>query len=347
MTRPLRALFVPLYSPAWASSRYRAWKVVDALRGQGVEAWAVPPPKWKSWEPAYVRALFTSARRADVVVIQKKLFHPVLLLLLARVNPRIVFDFDDALYARPSEMSERAFRRRRVLGRLALTLRIARHVVAGSRHLAEYARGRARRVTVIPSGLDLDELPPRLPSPSDRIRIGWVGRHSNLVHLSQLVPALRSLQAGRGGAFEFHVSADGVDRDPFVATGVPVVNTVWSASLEYVMIDRFDVGVMPLQDDEWTRGKCGFKLLQYMSREVAVVASPVGANCEIVRDGVNGFLAASTSEWTEKLGALIGDPALRARLGEAGRETVAASYSFRTIIPRLAEVLTEVAAVGS
>jgi glycosyltransferase involved in cell wall biosynthesis len=316
---------------------------MDALRRQGFEAWAVALPRRHTWEPAYLRTLLTSARRAEVVVIQKKLFHPLLLGLLARLNPRLVFDFDDALYARPSDLPERAFRRRQLRGRLGLTLRLARHVIAGNRVLADYARPRTRAVTIIPSALDLDELPPRVHLPSDRIRIGWIGRHSNLGHLSRLVPALRRLRAEVGEAFELHVFADGVDREPFAAAGVPVVNTAWTPELEYPVIDRFDIGVMPLVDDEWTRGKCGFKLLQYMSRGVAAVASPVGANCDIVRDGVNGFLASADAEWAEKLRALIEDPALRARLGEAGRQTVAADYSFRAIIPRLADLLADVA----
>jgi glycosyltransferase involved in cell wall biosynthesis len=340
----MRVLFLPLYDRRWASSRYRAYAVAERIGREGIEAAVLPPPA-KPWERGpYLARCLAAAARADVVYIQKKLFPLPILHALRRINPRLVFDFDDALFARPSDVPAAAFRRRQVLGRLALTLRLVRHVVASNGYLADYARPRARAVTVIPTALDLDELPPRAPRPPGPVQIGWIGRRLNLVHLAQLVPSLHTLRARVGDRFVVHVVMDGVDEDPFVVPGVPVVNTVWSAAREYALIDTFSIGVMPLVDDEWSRGKLGFKLVQYMARSVAAVASTLGTRDEVITDGVSGLLARDADDWARALERLVVDEDLRARLGAAGRCVIEERYSFAVTVPRLAAVLEEVAA---
>lgn len=347
----MRVLFLPLYPSLWPSSRYRAHLWADALEREGFHCRVLGPPDGRVSRAAYYAAVFGLARRFDVVFIQKKLFPGLVLRLLTRLNPRLVFDFDDALFARPTDVDERTFAERATkdVGRLDRTLRSARLVVAGNRYLEEYARQWNCRVAVVPTAIDLERLPP-LPAPrrpGDPVVIGWIGRSSNLPSLDLLAGALAALSDKVGKRFVLRVVADGVDRAPYAIQGVRVENVVWTLAAEYTAIDGFDIGVMPLVDDAWNRGKCGFKLLQCMSRGVPVVASPVGVNSEILEDGVNGFLAATEAEWTEKLATLIADPALRVRLGKAGAETVAASYSFRTVIPTLADLLSKVATPGA
>ncbi len=121
--------------------------------------------------------------------------------------------------------------------------------------------------------------------------------------------------------------------------GVPTIAQAWCRDSEARDLHSFDIGVMPLPNDAWSRGKCGMKLLQYMATGVAAVASPVGVNTEIVQDGVNGFLAATADEWIEKLSALIQDGALRRRIGAAGRRTVEERYSARVWVPRVRSIL--------
>ena len=344
----MRVLFLPLYSSLWASSRYRAYLWAEALGREGFRCRVLAPPASVASRASYYARLFALAPTYDVLFIQKKLFPVPLLGLLRRLNPRLVFDFDDALFTRPTDLSEEAFAEGAAEGarRLDQTLRTVSSVVTGNRYLAEYAQHWNPHVTVIPTAIDLDRLPPLAAKRTlpDRVVIGWTGRAATLGYLDALAGALVALRKRVGERFLLRVVADRVDTSPYDIPGVPVENVVWSLDAEYTVVDGFDIGVMPLLDDPWSRGKCGFKLLQCMSRAVPVVASRVGANCEIIQDGANGFLAASEAEWTAKLGALVEDPAVRLKLGRAGWETVVTSYSFRAIIPKLATLLTEVAA---
>lgn len=346
MTRLVRVLFVPLYPRIWASSRYRGYLWAEALKHEGFPCRVLDPPTSPASRAGYYATLFALAPQFDIVFIQKKLFPVSLLRLLRLLNSRLVFDFDDALFTRPTDLSGEASARRagEQARRLNQTLLTVRLVVAGNRYLAEYAQRWNPHVAIIPTAVDLERLPP-LPArrpPADRVVIGWTGRSATLCYLDVVAKAFVTLQKRVGRRFLLRVVADRVDTAPYEIPGVPVENVVWTPATEYTVIDGFDIGVMPLLDDPWSRGKCGFKLLQCMSRAVSVVASPVGVNREIVQDGANGFLAASETEWREKLATLIEDPALQVRLGEAGRETVAAAYSFRAIIPKLADLLSMV-----
>lgn len=344
----MRVLFLPLYPSLWASSRYRAYLWAEALERLGFRCRVLDPPESRWGRAGYYATLLALAPRFDAVFIQKKLLPVPVLRALRGLNPRLVFDFDDALFARPTDLSEAAFAGRAASDarRFERTLVDVRLVVAGNGYLAEHARRWTPRVAVIPTAVDLERLPPLPPRrrPANRVVLGWAGRSATLPSLDLIREALGALCRKVGERFLLRVVADGVDRAPREIPGVLVENVVWTLATEYVAIDGFDIGLMPLADDPWSRGKCGFKLLQYMSRARPVVASPVGVNGEIVRDGVNGFLAASEAEWTEKLATLIEDPGLGERMGKAGAETVAASYSFRAVIPRLAALLGEVAA---
>ena len=344
----MRVLFLPLYPRRWASSRYRAYLWAEVLGREGFSCRVLDPAAGSTSRAGYYAALLALIPKFDVVFIQKKLFPGPLLRLLRRLNPRLVFDFDDALFARPTDLSEAAYARSAAAQRRRLdqALRAVRLVVAGNRYLADYALRRNARVVVVPTAVDLERLPP-LPTrhrSAECVVVGWTGRSATLGYLDLLAPTLVALQARVGERFLLRVIADGVEAAPYGIRGVTVENVVWTSDAEYTVIDGFDIGVMPLVDDAWSRGKCGFKLLQCMSREVPVLASPVGVNTEIIQDGVNGLLAFDSDEWREKLVALIDDPALRARLGRAGRETVAERYSFRAILPRLDALFREVAA---
>jgi glycosyltransferase involved in cell wall biosynthesis len=137
-------------------------------------------------------------------------------------------------------------------------------------------------------------------------------------------------------AFTLRVSGAG---EPLEIDGVEVENAAWSLEREVELFQSCDVGVYPLADDEWSKGKCGFKAIQFMACGVPVVAAAVGVNREIIQDGVNGFLASTPDEWVDKMGRLLADPALRRRFGEAGRRTVIERYSLQTNAPILADIL--------
>ncbi|HET8646999.1 MAG TPA: glycosyltransferase family 4 protein, partial [Vicinamibacteria bacterium] len=252
----------------------------------------------------------------------------------------VVFDFDDAIYlatASPTNAWAAALRSPRKTDRLC---REARHVTVGNEHLAQYARSRARAVTVIPPTIDTDLYVVRESAAKARPVVGWTGSLTTLPHLAALAPALARLARETGCEVE-------VIGGELELPGVPVRCRPWRAANEVDDLRSFDVGLMPLPDDEWARGKCGMKALQYMALGIPPVVSPVGVNATLVRDGVNGFHARTEDEWVDRVGLLLRDADLRARLGGEARRTVEEGFSARVQAPRLARVLRDAAGAAA
>lgn len=284
--------------------------------------------------------LLTKVRPYDLVVIQKKLFGPVQLRALKFVNRNLVFDMDDAVMFHEIE------RREPVTGkfftRFASTAAQCRGVIAGNGYLAEFARvargewqQESSSILVLPTPIDTRAIVPKVHEPRDGgLRIGWIGTRGNLEHLKTIARPLESVLRSIPGSRLKVVS----DAEPRMA-GVPLEYKVWRAEDEAADLHSFDVGVMPLMDNLWTRGKGGFKLLQYMAAGVPAVASPVGINREILRHGENGFLAGDDAQWEAALRQLLNDFELRRRMGLAGRATVERSYALDEYNCRLAAFL--------
>jgi glycosyltransferase involved in cell wall biosynthesis len=258
--------------------------------------------------------------------------------IVARRMP-LVFDFDDAIYLPTSAEANRPFGRLKSRTKTRDICRLARHVTVGNEELARFARRHAADVTVIPSTIDTDEyqLSPR--APNQKPIVGWTGSATTQPYLQALAPALRELRR----RIDFELLVIGGDT---VVEGVPSTCRPWSADSEAADLRSIDVGVMPLVDDDWARGKCGMKALQYMGLGIPPVVSPVGVNATIVRDGENGFHARTDTEWVQRLELLLRDANLRARIGVAARRTVEERYAARVQAPRMAEVLRSVAAAG-
>jgi len=213
-------------------------------------------------------------------------------------------------------------------------------VIAGNDYLAARARAAgARRIEVIPTVIDLARYP-SVPSAhqDDALTIGWIGQPLNAHYLVKIEPALRRLAARR----RIRLRVVGAPVPPQWA-GLPAESRPWSEAGEVDEIGAFDVGIMPLDDTPWERGKCAYKLIQVMAAGKPVVASPVGANCQVVSHGTNGYLAGSIDEWTDALTSLAADPDARRRLGAAARRTVENGYALDRVVSRLAAVLTEAA----
>jgi len=215
-------------------------------------------------------------------------------------------------------------------------------VVGGNEYLSEMARKHgAPRTLTIPTPIDMNRYTEKGRGPSPSVRIGWIGGASTLFYLEQLHPVLREVCRSAQGAEVMVVSDAFPDwRD------VPVARKPWSYEEEIQDLHSFDVGIMPLTDDAWARGKCGFKLLQYMAVGLPVICSPVGVNAEMVRNGINGFLARTSDDWVRYLRLLVQDPGMRLRLGEAARRTVTERYSLDLCAQRLASSLREAAGLG-
>ena len=255
--------------------------------------------------------------------------------LHARRRP-IVYDFDDAIYLADASPSNAWVRALKPSDKPQALCRLARHVIAGNEVLARFASSHADRVTVVPSTVDTDEYRMEPRPPNERPVIGWTGSLTTLPHLAALAPALRRLR--EIAPFELRVVGGCLE-----IPGVDVRCLPWRAETEVDDLRPIDVGVMPLPDDEWSRGKCGMKALQYMALGIPAVVSPVGANATIVAHGANGLHARSEDEWVEALARLLRDAALRAQLGRAARRTVEQCYSARVQAPRVAAVVHEAA----
>ena len=260
--------------------------------------------------------------------------------------PPLVFDFDDAIFLPSVSEANRLIAALKTPSKVATIARRSAQVVVGNDYLAAYARQFNPAVSVIPTSVDTTRFTPRASGPSwsnPRVPVvGWIGSPTTTSYLRGLTPVLQRVAANQ--RFVLKVSGTG---EPLAMGGVQVENAKWQLSGEIDLFRDCDIGVYPLVDDAWAKGKCGFKAIEFMACGVPVVASAVGVNREIIEDGVNGFLASTDNEWVEKLGRLIAEPALRAHLAAAGRRTIEERYSLHVNAPKLADVLKRAADRGA
>jgi glycosyltransferase involved in cell wall biosynthesis len=253
----------------------------------------------------------------------------------------IIFDYDDAIFHN-YDQHKSGFVRHILSRKLQNTIGGAKLVVAGNAYLADYARPFCPRVEIIPTVVDLTAYTERTrPSSEGALTIGWIGTPSTWnEYMAPFMPVLEKIAMAAGA----RVIAVGAGKA--AAVNPTLDNLTWTEESEVARIHLMDIGIMPLTDTPWARGKCGYKLIQYMACGIPVIASPVGVNSEIVEHGVNGFLASSDAEWAEALRTLLQNPALRAQMGEAGRRKVERDYSLQVWGPRVAQMLRDVASKG-
>lgn len=322
-----RILLVVLDS-AKPSTRLRMLPLAEALRqtGHGVTLCNVP-----SSSTGRLR-LLAAARRHDCIVLQKKLFPASYSRLLVKINPRVIFDVDDAVMFHEIERGEIV--RGKFFARFMAIAAVSRQIVTGNRFLAEFASAARPAndtgVAVMPTPVDTVRLPAKSSyTSSPRITIGWIGTKGNLQQLLPLSGTLSEL-AQEFPQMQLRIVADASIEIP----GVPVDFKPWRAEEEITNLHGFDIGIMPLADTLWSQGKGGYKLLQYMAAGLPAVASPVGINNDILRHDENGLLATTPAAWHACLRDLLVNAALRERLGRAARKTVENGYSLDEYLRR-------------
>lgn len=255
---------------------------------------------------------------ADLVFIHREVTPfgpPIFEWLIAKVfRKRIIYDFDDAIWL-TDKTNEGAFTRMiRWRSKVASICKWSYKVSCGNEYLCDYARQFNNNVVLNPTTIDTTYHKP-IPKPrSNDIVVGWTGSHSTLKYLDEVKPALKILEE-RFPKMKFMVISNGQ------------ASVQWSRQTEIEDLAKFDIGIMPLPDDEWAKGKCGFKALQYMAMEIPAVVSPVGVNTRIVTHEVDGLVCSTTDQWVDAISKLINDPALRKKLGIAGRKKVENNYS--------------------
>ncbi|HMJ07839.1 MAG TPA: glycosyltransferase family 4 protein [Pyrinomonadaceae bacterium] len=256
---------------------------------------------------------------------------------IARSGVPIVFDFDDAVFVAYRSPSNGYLSYLKFPQKTAEICGMSAHVMAGNEYLADYSRRYNENVSVIPTTIDTDkyQLTEKLAGKSP-LTIGWTGSFSTVQHLDTLREALQEL--AKTEDFVLRVIGTPV----YELDGVKVEAMQWRAESEIDDLREVDIGIMPLPDDQWSKGKCGLKALQYMALGVPTVCSPVGVNSTIIRDRENGFLADGKDEWVAVLKRLLHDGELRWRVGNAGRVTVEQGYSARSQAPRVYDVFQSV-----
>jgi len=352
----MRILYFSKASEIGPSSRYRIYQYLPLLADAG--GFVSIKPLFGPWyyrllsrRPLWLRTLLKSlyvpirflrrlwdlrtVREADLIVTEGQLF-PYLGLgierFLAKRRPFVV-ELDDAIYLTKGQETK-----------IPVLLRLSTGVIVGNQVLAQYARTYNPNVSVVPTVVDTNRFKPgnmwqsQGPTSDRPITIVWMGLDYNLPYVRALSSVFRRLQASH----RVRVRVICATAPSF--EGVEVEFRRWRYDQEVEELQEADIGIMPLPDTEWAKGKCGLKLLQYMAVGLPAVASPVGVNQEIVRDGENGFLAAADEEWYAKLSTLCQDTDLRSRIGRRARQTVLDHYSLAVWAPKLAACYRDIAA---
>jgi glycosyltransferase involved in cell wall biosynthesis len=324
------------YSERGPSSRYRVYQYRDSFSAAGVdfcisplfedayfEILKEPEPSQTVKKTTYTSTRFRKRRQdlkahqGNLLVIEQQLF-PYLPFSVERkyLPSKFVLEFDDAIYlTHPKKMPE--------------LIRRAQAVITGNRTLAEYAGDLNSNVHVVPTVLNTDQFRPAPKKSHEKLIVGWTGLEYNFKYLKLLSPILLKLSSKY--PIEIVILSGSSPKD----FDFPFRFVKWDSAHEVEQINEFDIGVMPLEMDDWCKGKCGFKLLQYMALEIPAVATPIGVNRQMIHPNNNGFLAEHPEEWEQHLSTLIESAELRKRIGQAGRTTVLEHYSMAVWFPTL------------
>lgn len=352
----MKVLFLTKYGAKSASTRYRFLQYFPLLSAYGIEC-----ESSALFDDSYLTRRFNTgkvginnivrsfarrtsaalkAKKYDLLVIHCELYPfipPTLENFIIR-HSMYVYDFDDAIFHgydhHPNPIIRKLFKNKihRVISKAAA-------VSAGSNYLASYASQRNPHVEFIPTAVDLERYSDTESNNKNRdyFVVGWVGSPSTAEYLKLVQNSLNKFCSRTSSKFVVIGSGE----SNLQISGLEILN--WTAETEVEDICKFDVGIMPLSDNPWSKGKCGFKLIQYMACGLPVIAAPVGANLDIVEHGRNGYFASSEDEWIQALDSLHNNADLGRRMGIAGRKLVEEKYCLDVTAPRLASLLQNAA----
>lgn len=350
----MKVLLLSRYPRLGASSRLRSYQYLPGLAENGIEVTVSPLFSEAYLEDFYVsgskrpaallsaywgrmRQLF-KAGDFDLLWLEKELFPwmPAWVeQLLKRLGIRLLVDYDDAIFHR-YDQSGSALVRTLLGSKIDRVMASATLVTAGNDYLAKRAEAAgAPRVMQLPTVLDVARYQPKAVSEHSPFTVGWIGSPTTAGYLDLLREPLASVAQKH----PVRLMVVGAQIEPI--DGLPVVCVDWSEAQEAELIRQFDVGVMPLADQLWEKGKCGYKLIQYMASALPVIASPIGVNREIVEHGVDGYLAEDAAAWESALMRLIESAPLRQEMGRIGRSKVEQHYSLSVMTARLVSAIRQ------
>ena len=325
----MKIIFLTHYSDQ--GHRFRVEQYFPYLREHQVE------PKWQPLTGS-LEERFSVYRRLplfDVVCIQRRLLSPIEFYWVRRKSRKVLFDLDDAIMYRSSSSPQPHSFSRWLKFRWMVK---GSDIVTVGNHFLKNEILKVdpeKKVFVIPTCIDTSLYPQKKKiSNRPEIILGWIGTKGNLKYLKKLEPVFETIRQ-RFTQVKLKI----VSNDFFDSPHLPIIKKPWRLEEENEDLISFDIGLMPLNDDLWSRGKCGLKIIQYLSVGVPVVCSPIGINSDIVQDGENGFWATNDQEWVDRLSILIQNQELRYQMGLKGIETVEREYSLTVIAEKFFRVL--------
>jgi glycosyltransferase involved in cell wall biosynthesis len=324
-------------SPDHVCCRYRLTAFRPFLEAEGhrleLRTW---PRSWQA------RRWKREVGSADLIILQRKIPPAWMLSLFCQAAPRLIYDFDDAVFTRDSFTPWGPHWPGRTRS-FARVVRSAQAVVAGNRFLYDHAAlwTEPEKIEMVPTCLDPGRYFLAEHNNKNRIQLVWIGSSSTLRGMECIQPLLEDLGKRRPG-LEWKIICDRFLK----LQSLPVICCPWSEAGETADLAAADIGISWLPDDPWSQGKCGLKVLQYMAAGLPVVANPVGMQARLVRHGQTGFLARTEKEWHEAIACLAADPGLRRRMGLAGRALVEARFNVRDAADRWLQLLERVEAMG-
>ena len=341
-----KILFIAAHRPRRSpSQRYRFEQYFDFLKQQGYEfelsyiiderddAIFYSPGKFfkKIWIvlKSIVKRLndIKRANSFDIVFIQREAFMMGTSYFekkLSKTQAKLVFDFDDSIWLMDTSNANKIWEWLKSSEKISRIISHADLVFAGNKYLHDYAKQFNSNVKIIPTTIDTEFHKRKIPyTDNATVCIGWSGSTTTIKHFEQAVPVLKKIKEKYGDTVSFKVMGDATYKN----NELNIVGIAWSNDTEVDILSSFDIGIMPLPNNEWVKGKCGLKGLSYMALEVPTIMSDVGVNPEIIDEGANGYLAKNEQDWINKLSLLIDSFELRERIGKNARKTVLEKYS--------------------
>ncbi len=362
----MRVLFLTQYDQNGPSSRIRVYQFIPFLEKLGINCEIKPllsgsvkelVAELFSAENIFRKALASSqifwafikryghvfqARNYDVVVVQKDVLPFGLLWILKFFNPKIIYEFDDAIWEpTPGEKKKTLLMKLVFAYRSSLLKRILKQsaaVLAENSYLAKYAKKFNDDVSIIAAPIDTQKYIPSKRAKSDDVTIGWVGSPGTTYLLESIQEPLKKILDQHK-----NIKLMNLGGSPIISNGLKIENVKWSEDSEVSDLQKFDIGLMPLDDTLFNRGRLGYKIILYFSVGIPTVASKIGLNCEVMTDGLNGFLVKSENDWIEALEKLIEDPQLCEKMGKKSRQIAEEQYDVRICADRYADLLLRVA----
>ena len=351
----MKVLYLTKYSRMAGSSRLRSFQYFPYLEKKGIKV-----KVHSFFDDEYLKDLYAGKRnlmavlksyarrffvlftvfKYDVIVIEKEIFpyFPAWAeYLLQLIGKKYIVDYDDAIFHN-YDQSKNIFIRKFLGKKIDKVMKYASIVVAGNSYLAERAeKSGAKQIEIIPTVTDINRYPVKSYSKIEKFIVGWIGTKSTFE--KHLYPCKEwILEAQKIDDVEFHII--GITEDQGLGNKVKYIP--WKEDSEVENIHQFDVGIMPLEDSVWERGKCSYKIIQYFSCGIPSIASPVGMNKEVIEEGVNGFLAATPQEWLSKIQFLKNNKEETIRLGTAARKKIEENYCIQITAKQWFEIFNKV-----